>query len=251
LTYYSDNASLGPARLQRITGPVSGATTDFAYDGKGRLQTVTESDGYAVTAAYDDLDRPTSLTYPDGTFEQTVYTRLDATDQRDRLGRWSHFFYDAVRRLALTRDPLGNMITQQWCNCGVLDKLIDANGNTTSWTRDIAGRVTTETRADSSTTQYAFENTTSRLKQRTDRKSQQTNYTYFADNNVNTISYTNVSPATSSVSFTYDPVYNRRVTMADGTGTTTYAYNAITTGGTLGAGELLSVSGRKCCKPER
>src|SRR5262249_25216627 len=123
-TYYADNAALGPGRVQRITSPVTGATTNFAYDGKGRLRTVTESDGYALTTDYDDLDRPTRVTYPDGTYEETTYTRLDATDQRDRLGRWTHFFYDAPRRLVLTSDPMNRTIRQQWCVCGVLDKLI-------------------------------------------------------------------------------------------------------------------------------
>jgi YD repeat-containing protein len=46
--------------------------------------------------------------------------------------------------------------------------------------------------------------------------------------------------ATPNVSFTYDPAYNRVLTMADGTGTTTYSYNPINAA--LGAGRLASVS---------
>jgi len=68
--YYADNAPLGPGRVQRITGPVGGATTDFAYDSYGRARTVTESDGYALTTDYDAFDRPTRVTYPDGTYEE-------------------------------------------------------------------------------------------------------------------------------------------------------------------------------------
>jgi YD repeat-containing protein len=40
--------------------------------------------------------------------------------------------------------------------------------------------------------------------------------------------------------YTYDPNYNRVQTMADGTGTTTYAYNAISVPPSLGAGQLAS-----------
>jgi len=243
MTYHSDTARTGPGRLQRITGPMSGATTDFAYDGYGRVYTLTESDGYALTTDYDNLDRPTRRTYPDGTYEETLYTHLDATDTRDRLGRWTHFLYDNQRRLLLMRDPLGRTVTQQWCSCGVLDKLIDANGNATRWERDAAGRTIKEIRADNSQTLFAYENTTSRLKRRTDPKGQYRDVTYFNDNNVQQISYPNASPATPSVSFTYDPIYDRPSTMVDGTGTTGYTYHPVTTGGTLGAGQLATVDG--------
>ena len=48
---------------------------------------------------------------------------------------------------------------------------------------------------------------------------------------------------TASVNFTYDTVYNRVATMVDGTGTTTYTYYPVTTGGTLGATQLATVDG--------
>ena len=92
-----------------------------------------------------------------------------------------------------TRDPLGRTTTQQWCTCGSLDKLIDANGNATTWERDLQGRVTREIRADGSTVDFAYENTTSRLKQVTDAKSQVVGYEYFADNNLKQITYTNAA----------------------------------------------------------
>src|SRR5262249_30999468 len=128
-SYYADNASFGPGRLQRITGPVTGATTDFAYDGYSRVRTVTESDGYAVTTDYDAFDRPTRVTYPDATYEENTYDRLDVSTTRDRLGRYTHFFHDALRQVVLTRDALGRIVSQEWCTCGPMSKLIDANGN--------------------------------------------------------------------------------------------------------------------------
>jgi YD repeat-containing protein len=51
--------------LASVTGPVSGATTGYTYDGSGRVHTVTDSEGYVLTMAYDNLDRPTSTLYPD------------------------------------------------------------------------------------------------------------------------------------------------------------------------------------------
>jgi YD repeat-containing protein len=45
------------------------------------------------------------------------------------------------------------------------------------------------------------------------------------------------------VSFSYEPYFNRRATMVDGVGTTTYTYHPIGTTPPLGAGRLASVDG--------
>jgi RHS repeat-associated protein len=229
--------------LQSTAGPAAGTTTGYTYDGYGRVRTVTDPDNYAVTLDYDALDRQTRITYPDGTYAETIYNRLDAERQRDRFGRWTHTFHDALRRVVATRDPLGRTTTQQWCTCGSLDKLIDSNGNATTWERDLQGRVTREVRADSAAWEYTHENTTSRLKQRKDPKNQVTGYEYFLDGNLKQLTYTNAVVATPSASFTYDPVYNRPASMTDGTGTTGFTYNSIAVPPTLGAGRLASVNG--------
>ena len=52
--------------------------------------------------------------------------------------------------------------------------------------------------------------------------------------------YTNATIPTPGVTYTYDPVYPRVLTMVDGIGTTTYAYKAP---GVLGAGQVASVDG--------
>jgi RHS repeat-associated protein len=90
---------------------------------------------------------------------------------------------------------------------------------------------------------YTYEAATSRLLSTLDAKNQSTNYQYFVDNTLKQISYTNAQVATPAVTYTYDPNINRVATMTDGTGLTTYAYNAITVPATLGAGRLASVDG--------
>src|SRR5262249_7860290 len=150
---------------------------------------------------------------------------------------------DAMRRQSSVRDPLGRIVRQEWCTCGKLDALIDANGNRTSWDRDVQGRATKETRANGSFTTYVYETTTSRLKKVTHPKLQDANYTYFLDNKLQQITYTNAVIATPSVNFTYGGVYGRLGTIVDGTGTTTYAYYPVTTPPALGATRLASVDG--------
>jgi len=247
-TYYPDTAPTGAGRLQTITGPATGATTTYEYDGFGRVSKVTDSEGYAVTTAYDALDRPTTVTYPDATYEQTIYNRLDAEQRRDRLGRWSRTFYDALRRVVATRDPAGRTTTYVWCNCGSLEAIRDGNGNTTSWQQDGQGRITQETRADASFKTFVYENTTSRLKSVTDARNQTKTYGYALDNKLTSTTYTNFVVATPNVTLSYmdpdnpsvpDP-YGRLRLMTDGTGTTRYDFKPVAT---LGAGRLSSVDG--------
>ena len=229
--------------VQAVTGPATGATTTYGYDGYGRILTVTDSESATVTYDYDALDRPTKLTYPDGTYEQTTWEKLDAGQTRDRLGRWTRLFHDALRHTVAVRDPLGRTTTYQWCNCGSLDKVIDPNSNTRTFNRDLQGRLTSEVRADGSATSFTYENTTSRLLQRTDAKNQTSGYQYFLDNNLKQITYTNAEHSTPNVTFSYDPVYPRPLSMTDGVGTTTYSYKPVTMPPSLGAARFASVDG--------
>ncbi|MDQ3148304.1 MAG: Ig-like domain-containing protein [Chloroflexota bacterium] len=122
-----------------------------------------------------------------------------------------------------------------------LDALIDANGNRTSWERDLQGRVTREVRADGVTdTFYTYGPRSGRLLTVTDPKDQVTTYTYALDNQQLSLAFTNAQIPTPGVSFTYDSQYPRVATMTDGTGLTTYAYHPA---GQLGAGQVASVDG--------
>jgi YD repeat-containing protein len=228
-------------RLLSVTGPVSGATTTYTYDGYGRVRTVTDADNSTITTDYDVFDRPIRVTYPDGTYEALTYDRLDVSTRRDRTGRITRYYYDALRRLVATRDPAGRTITQVWCPCGGLDALIDANGNRTSWERDLQGRVTREVRADGVTdTRYSYGPMSGRLLTVTDPKDQVTTYTYHADDAIASITFSNAQIPTPGVSYTYEPAYGRLATMVDGIGTTSYTYHPV---GQLGAGQVAGVDG--------
>ena len=191
---------------------------------------------------YDALDRPTRLHIRTAT-TRTYHLRQAGRGRtrRDREGKITRTFYDALRRVAAVRDPLGRTITQQWCGCGSLDKLIDAKGQSTTWERDVLGRVTREVRADGTTdTDYGYETTTSRLKTVTDPKGQVTTYSYATDDRMLQTAFTNETISTPDVSFTYETNYPRLATMVDGTGTTTYTYKAAAA---AGAGQVASVDG--------
>ena len=74
-----------------------------------RMLTRTDSEGYTLTYAYDNIDRITTITYPDGTTDLYDYTfqsgpyvgtaSLELRKHTDRLGRVTTYAYDADRRL--------------------------------------------------------------------------------------------------------------------------------------------------------
>ncbi len=229
--------------MKSITGPVPGSTVTFTYDGYGRVRIITDPEGYKITTDYDVLNRPTLITYPDSTFEQIVYNKLDAAHRRDRLGRWSHTIYDSLQRPNVIQDALGRITQLIWCNCGSLAEIVDPLRQITTFEYDLQGRMTSKIYHDGKTIAYKYENTTSRLKEVTDAKGQTTKYNYFIDDNLKQIDYVNAVVVTPSVIFSYDDKYNRTDTMIDGTGITAYTYYPITGTPAPGAGKLASVDG--------
>jgi RHS repeat-associated protein len=239
--------------LASITSPLfngSSAVTTFTYDSANRVRTVTDSDAYTVTTDYDNLDRQTQVTYPDGTNQQFQYSQdfgqglttiLDLTKSKDRRGLWTTRHYNANRQIDSITDPLSRTTQYGWCTCGAMTSITDPKNQTTTFNRDLQSRVTSKIFADNTSISYAYENTTSRLKSMTDALNQTTNYQYFADDSLKQVSYTNAVSATPTVSFTYGTNYKRVLTMLDGTGTTTYAYNPIAVPPALGAGQLASI----------
>jgi len=228
--------------LTGVSGPLAGDTGQITltYDTYGRVQSVSDADGYALSYTYDNLDRPLTVTYPDGTTEQNIYTNLDLTLHKDRLNHWTRNFYDSNRHLIAREDPDGRVTNFNYCICGALESMVDANGNMTSWVRDLEGRLTGKTYADQSAVAYAYSTTTSRLLSMTDAKAQVTSYSYNLDDTISQVAYTNAGVPTPTVSFSYDQYYPRLLSFTDGLGTTNYTYCAPQT---LGAGLPATVTG--------
>ena len=267
---YGDGSPGHPSGyLTSITSPPvnnASAVLSFSYDAFNRINMVTDSDGYTVTTTYDNLDRPTLISYPDTTTKQFQYTQdfgqglvpiLDLTTSIDRRGLVTTRHYDSNRHMDWIADPLGHKTRFGWCGCGELASITDPVLNhTTTFNRDIEGRVYQKLFADGTAINYLYDGqtaaqgvgATSRLQSSTDAKSQRTNYTYFLDDNVQQITYTDTNgqplvPPTPSVSFTYDSNYNRVLTMTDGSGPTVYGYYPITDPVIPGSGRLASING--------
>ncbi len=157
------------------------------------------------------------------------------------------------------KDPENRITQYDWCSCGSLGSITDALNRTTTFYRDLQGRVTRKEYGEINGGQgvnYLYEGqtptnpvgSTGRLASMTDAKGQRTNYRYGIDDNIEEISYTDSSgaplyPVTPNVSYGYDPNYSRLTSMDDGTGHTDYSYHSVGSGAALGASRLATVDG--------
>jgi len=224
-----------------VSGAPGSPTVSVTQDGYGRLRTIT-SEGRTFTFDYDIIDRPTRITYPDGTYEEFVYNGTELERSRDRAGRWTNLAYDAPSGLVTSRDPAGVTTSQQSCACGGEDKFVDGAGNVTRWERDDLGRVIKEIKADNSTTEITYDADAGWVTQVKDPKNQIMHLEYFLDGALKQVSFTNAVNPPPTVQYTYD-AFGRIATRTDGTGTTTYTYKPIADPPATDAGELESVDG--------
>ena len=236
-----------------MSGPATGATTTFTYDAYGRVRTVTDADGFTLTYDYDALDRVTKVTYPDSDLRGD---RLQVARRREAPRPARAVDADLLRRAAAARrdvkDAAGQTTQYQYGGSGCssctggrrrLTKLVDPNGNATSWEYDVQGRVTRRRGPTAASERYTYETTSSRLKQKTRPQEALTTFEYFLDNNWKQVSYSNTTQPTPTVTFTYDSAYDRLSTMTDGTGMSSYSYYPVAATPSLGAGRLQAVDG--------
>lgn len=236
-------------RLKSMTGPTingqPGPVTQYTYL-NGQVRTTTDTDGFVVTFDHDNMDRPTKATFPDTTYEQITYDKLDVGQVRDRLGRVTQYTHDALRRVTRVTDAAQRETLFEWCNCGGLSQLTDPLGNVTDWDYDIQGRLTSKTYHDGTTMELSYQSRSPRLWQLSEPKigadslKQRTVRRFSIDDDVLEVSYPNALVPTPSVSLTYDPYFDRQTTMVDGTGTTSYSYYGV---GSIGALRVKDVDG--------
>jgi RHS repeat-associated protein len=220
-TSYQYNAT---GDLITILNANNAVAASFTYDAYDRVRTYTDSGGWTAAYDYDAADRITKVTFPDGSSRTYAYDKLDLASFQDRQFRKWIFAHNANRRLTSITDPAGNHTLFGYTPSGRLSSLTDPKSNLTSWSYDVEDRITQKTYPDTSVVTYTYENTTSRLRSVLDALGQTKQYGYTQDDLLATITYLNAVNVTPNVSFSYDPYFQRRVSMTDGTGVTTYSY---------------------------
>ena len=187
----------------------AGATTTFTYDALGNRTDQTDAAGNTTTFTYDFRGNLLSVTDPLG--HTTTYSydfngnRISQTDANGNTTNFEHNFQNQVIQI---QDPLSSLTQFNYgssgcgsCSGGV-DKLlsvVDANGNTTSYTYDSLGRLISETDPLGNVTSYSYD-TAGNMISRTDGNGNMTAYSYDLLGRLLSKTY----PGGATETFTYD-----------------------------------------------
>lgn len=258
--------------IASITDP-SGAKTNFTYTINGKIASRADANGNATTFTYNSLNQLIQVVDPEG--NRTIYAYDqdgNRTMQVDANGNATYVAYNFKRQPTMVKNALSGITSFNYtgtgcpsCGGGVdqLTALLDANGNTTSYTYDLDGRLITQTdplgntikysydpagnltsmtKADGNTIYYAYD-ATARLLTKSYPDGSTTSFTYDAKGNILTATNDNISytftydadgRVTSAaddyydlVSYTYDAVGNRtQMIYPDVDATVKYTYNS-------------------------
>jgi RHS repeat-associated protein len=187
--------------------------TSYAYDGLGRVTTLTNADGTSInhdySTAWQDL-----ATNEQGFKKRYFYNAFQRLVEVQELNA-SHQLYATT---SYTYDVLGNLVQVE-----------DNDGNITSMTYDWLSRKTGMTDPDMGTWSYGY-NSNGNLTSQTDAKSQTITLTYDALSRLTGKSYP-PGLGMTNVTYTYDSTdggnYGKglRTGMADALGATSYKYD--------------------------
>jgi RHS repeat-associated protein len=174
--------------------------TQYGYDAKGRLNTVTDWESKLTTIAYDAVDRPVSISYADGSVETRGY------DLRDRLVEIKttkagsnlttfNYQYDAAGQITSELSTIAGLIRNTAYSYDALSRLTRAQitetnqpNTTLVWTYDAVGNRLTQAQTTGAVivnTAYSYDANDRLLSETTDQSPvQKTTYSYDDSGNV-------------------------------------------------------------------
>jgi RHS repeat-associated protein len=229
--------------LESIRNASGRVLVSFAHDDAGNVASQTDSEGRTVSYEYDKLNRKIRADYPDGTSESWGYDKLDMARYTNRANATWTYTYNENRELIQVTEPVSAFTTRTlsmtYFPDGTLHTLQDGVGSTTTWERDLRGRVTKKIYANGKGYTQTFD-TAGRLESRTDARGQIKRWEYTTDDRIASVKASNAVKATPDVTYVWDAYYPRITSMTDGAGTTAYSYWAA---GSNGAGKLQCAEG--------
>jgi RHS repeat-associated protein len=240
-------------KMASVTDPLK-RTWRYEYDGQGDRVAEIDPEGDKATWTFDKDSHETSTVSPRGNAEGAEVARFTTRIERDPEGRPLEVV-----------DPLGHTTNYAYDADGNLEALTDGNGHTTTYTHDADNELTRVKAANGSVTETGYDgdrrvvsqtdgnrHTTNLIRDPlgrvievldplnrpttrqydaagnltgiTDAAKRTTTLSYDASDRMIEVSYSDGK--TPTVSYEYDTDGNR-VKMVDGTGTSTYAYDAL------------------------
>jgi RHS repeat-associated protein len=207
-----------------------GRVSYLAFDVEDRPTNTVDANGVSINQTFDNLDRLTSRTHPDGGVESFGNSAAGLVVYTNQLTNITHYGYDAVRRKTAETNANGEITRYSYDPAGDLLTLTDGKSDVTTWHYDIYGMTSNKVDAASNVILVYHYDADSRLTNRWSVAKTNTYYAYDAVGNLTNISY----PVSHSVALGYD-ADKRPTSMLDGVGTTVYSYDD--------AGQVLSEDG--------
>lgn len=221
--------------------PNPSAVTHYGYDpAGGLLQTMQDPNGNVYTYDYDQLNRKTSLAYPDGsteswTFENTG-TGTRAGDGllyqfKNRAGKLQTFTYDALNRQTLSNwnDTVTPDVTTKYDVASRITKIINSNATVVrSYYNDNLLNTETSTYGDNIARKltYTYDADGRRASLQYPNNAYTFDYGYTARHQLNAV--TNDVTAAVVASYVYDVNGNMTSRTLPGNSTSSsYGYNAV------------------------
>lgn len=239
-TTYNYTTDGGYSQSAKVRQPVTitdnlGHVTHLRYDAQGRTLSVADALGYQTDFTYNLAGQPDTTTYPatgqTGTGRGhttnaylyvggplTTTTAFDESNVQVRQVSRTYGVEGEILSVSGSTEPVTNTYDALYR----VKTLTDGNNNTTTYSYNNIGLVSSILLPGGDTTQFPSYDNDGNLLQRIDGNSVVTNYLYTdSESRLTNVQY----PATSSlnVQFGYDS-YGRRSSMTDASGSHSYSY---------------------------
>jgi RHS repeat-associated protein len=171
----------------------------MAYDGSGRLATVTDATNRAASFTYNTDNLLTGISLPDGRSVTYGYTNGSLSSYTDAAGKTWTYTYDFHNWLEKELDPLSHTVFRNvYTDDGRVKEQYDALNNKTNFSWDYTTQTATATDARNNVWKDVYSNNI--LAKRIDTQNNQTVFAH--DTGINTSGVT--SPLSQTTSLTYD-----------------------------------------------
>lgn len=210
-------------RLTQVTDALLQATT-YGYDAAGNRTSMRDRRGTTHTYAYDQVNRLTQVSAGGLTVSHAYDANSSRTSMTDGNGT-ANYTYDALDRLTRTTTPDGRFVAYAYDRSGNRTRLTYPDGSTTlTYAYDAANRLTQITQGTLNwTLSYDPAGNRTAIAQPNGTR---TDYAYLTNNWLQSITHKRQDASTfQSFTYGYDANGNR-LSQADGTGTTTFTYDA-------------------------
>jgi RHS repeat-associated protein len=193
----------------------------YTFSAAGVLQSAVDRNGYATTFAYDGSGRLTTVTDPAGRTLTLAYAGTHVVSVTDPAGRTESFSYDAAGNLVTATDPAGGQTSFAYDANHLLLSMTDPRGSTTTNAYDSSKRVVSQTDPLGRRTTWSFTGNAASpaggTTTITDPKGTASTFQY---QNLELLSVTRAAgtPAAATATYTYDPATLGRTSVTDPNG---------------------------------